>query len=219
MLRNLLSLLLCVFASTLTRASDIRGLYLETRTCQVYTGPCFANAEMGLTGKEAIMAWSVQRGKQDGVDLTGLNVVVAIEASDTLGFEGINNAKQLKSVILVDDRANETQRDALIAFAKEHSGKAGASVVRVDSMPIEMSLDTSELTGSLQAGKSVKVTTRRAKPTDCICSNEIAYYPPLTQLKHFAPGVTVEGEFNGRGLSTRWSAPNSRSAYMATFAY
>ena len=30
----------------------ISGDYLEVRSCDVYTGPCFANSEMGLTGKE-----------------------------------------------------------------------------------------------------------------------------------------------------------------------
>ena len=60
------------------------------------------------------------------------------------------------------------------------------------------------------------VPTVRA--TDCICTNEVAYYPPLTRLENFAAGVSTEAEFKGRGLGSRWSAPNSRSAYMGTFA-
>ena len=34
-------------------AAQISGEYLESRTCSVYTGPCFANAEMGLAGNFA----------------------------------------------------------------------------------------------------------------------------------------------------------------------
>ncbi|HUG69079.1 MAG TPA: hypothetical protein VMM76_15120, partial [Pirellulaceae bacterium] len=45
-------------SSGIARA-EISGHYLETRTCQVYTGPCFANAEVGLAGKEAVMAWRI----------------------------------------------------------------------------------------------------------------------------------------------------------------
>ena len=82
-----------------------------------------------------------------------------------------------------------------------------------------MSLNTDDLAGHLEAVKSVKVVTRKAKPEDCICSNESAYYPPLVKVENFAPGVTIEGEFKGRGLGTRWSTPNARSAYMATFVY
>ena len=38
----------------------ISGDYLEVRSCDVYTGPCFANAEMNLTGKEGMLLWSVR---------------------------------------------------------------------------------------------------------------------------------------------------------------
>ena len=36
-------------------AATISGTYLEVRSCDVYTGPCFSNAEMGSNGKEAIL--------------------------------------------------------------------------------------------------------------------------------------------------------------------
>jgi len=205
--------------STAVVASEVTGSYLETRTCQVYTGPCFANAEIGLAGRDAIMAWNIEEGTQDGVDLSGLSVIVVVNASETLAFRGLEDPKTLKSVILVDEKASEPQRDALIQFAKKHSGRAGEAVVRIDSSPIEMSLDTSELNGKLQAGKTVKLNTRKARKGDCICSNESAYYPPLANVENFAPGVTLEGEFKGRGLGSRWSTPGARSAYMATFTY
>ena len=36
-------------------AAELSGKYIEARTCDVYTAPCFANAEMNLTGKHAVM--------------------------------------------------------------------------------------------------------------------------------------------------------------------
>lgn len=212
-------LLAALSVPAIVSAEDVSGIYLEARTCQVYTGPCFANAELNLTGKDAMMAWNIEDGKRAGVDLTGLSVVLVMTGSDTLGFEGVNDPKELKSAILVDEKANAEQREALISFAKEHAGRAGKNVVRVDSAPISMSLDTATLKGNLQAGKSVKLTTRKAQKGDCICMNEIAYYPPLTQVTNFAPGVATEGEFTGKGLGTSWSVPESRSAYMGTFTY
>src|SRR6185503_13113831 len=56
-------------------ALGISGRYLEVRSCDVYTGPCFANAEMGLDGKEAILVWSVREGAWRGTDLKGLSVI------------------------------------------------------------------------------------------------------------------------------------------------
>jgi hypothetical protein len=214
-----LSLFAVVLAPSFVVAEEISGSYMEARTCQVYTGPCFANAELNLTGKDALMAWNIEEGKHSGVDLAGLSVVMVVAASDTFAFEGVNDPKTMKSAILVDDKASEAQKEALIAFAKEHAGKAGKNVVRVDAAPISMSLDTRSLTGKLQAGKAVKLVTRKAKPGDCICMNEIAYYPPLTQVTNFAAGVATEGEFTGKGLGTNWSVPQSRSAYMGTFTF
>ena len=76
-------------------AGETRGFYLESRTCQVYTGPCFANAEVGLSGRNAIMAWSIEEGEQQGVSLKGLNVVMLLDASQTLGFRGIDGVPKI----------------------------------------------------------------------------------------------------------------------------
>ncbi len=214
-----LSMFAAIAAPSFVAGEEISGSYMEARTCQVYTGPCFANAEVNLTGKDALMAWNIEEGKKGGVDLAGLSVVLVVAASDTFGFEGVNDPKSMKSAILVDDKASEEQREALIAFAKEHAGRAGKNVVRIDSSPISMSLDTDTLQGKLQAGKAVKLVTRKAKQGDCICMNEVAYYPPLTQVTNFAAGVATEGEFTGKGLGTSWSVPQSRSAYMGTFTF
>ncbi len=208
-----------LFSSLAKVTADVRGHYMEARTCQIYTGPCFANGEVGLTGKDAVMAWSIQHGSHDGVNIAGLSVVVIVRTSDTLDFDGLQGAKDVRSMIVVDELASEPQREALVEFAKTHSDRAGDHVEKVISSPIEMMLDTVELNGRLKAGKAVALVARKARPTDCICSNESAYYPPLAQLENFAPGVAIEGEVVARGLGTTWSIPGARSAYLATFAY
>lgn len=213
------------FISATNATAEIRGSYIESRTCQVYTGPCFANAEVGLSGKNAVMAWQIDSGSHDGVDLSGLSVIMALKATKTLEFRGIEEAGDLKSVIYVDQRANSLQQLALADFAKQHTGRAGKKVVRVTAAPIEMSLNVATLDGKVEvrrtdsARKDVHLVTRKARPGDCICSNESAYYPPLVEVEHCAPGVAIVGEFNGRGLGSRWSTPGDRSAYMAVFNY
>ena len=215
----LLSLAVLAAAVPAAASDSISGTYLESRTCQVYTGPCFANAETAMAGREAVMAWNIEDGKQGHVDLSGLSVVMVVRGNDTLAYKGVADPKELKSAIIVDSKATAEQREALIAFVKEHAGRAGKEVVRVDDAPIVMSLDTAELRGNLQAGELVKLSTRKAKPGDCICSNEVAFYPPLAQVERFVPGVSIEAEYKGKGLGARWSTPESRSAYMGEFVY
>jgi len=205
--------------SATARAVEVSGDYLEMRTCSVYTGPCFANSEVGLTGREAIMAWSVDTGQFDGVDLQGMKVVVALKASDTLGIGGgfVVAPDPIRAVILVDDRASTLQREALVAFVKQQAPRVTGNVVRVDNAAIEMHTDHVDMVGKLTAGDEVDLLTRQLRQGDCVCTNEIVYYPPLAEVENYSPAFTLEGKFNGRGLGTRWSAPQTRSAFLATF--
>ena len=197
--------------------AELSGTYVEARTCQIYTGPCFANGETGLAGQEAVMAWNIESGKHDGVDLAGLSVVMIVKADRTIGFQGLDEAKTVAASLILDDTASEEQKAALASFAQEHVGITSGQTVRVDSLPLQVKLDTTELNASIEAGKSVQLTARKARKDDCICSNESAYYPPIVALEHFVPGVTIEGSVRARGLGSRWEVPGDRNVYMATF--
>ena len=47
-------------------ATQVRGDYVEARTADVYTGPCFSNAEIFITGDHAVMAWKITEGRFPG---------------------------------------------------------------------------------------------------------------------------------------------------------
>src|SRR3954449_11104435 len=80
-------------------AAGIRGDYLEARTGDVFTGPCFSNAEVFIYGKHAVMAWKVTEGSYQGVDLAGLTVAAAVQGSTTFS-EDVPEAA--RSVLIVD---------------------------------------------------------------------------------------------------------------------
>ena len=208
-------------SSRAAQAAEIEGDYLEARTCDVYTGPCFANAQVGLTGQQAILAWSIDQGTHQGVDLAGLKVILAIRASDTLGYGGgvVVRPDPIKSVVLVDERATLEQQAALVDFARTSAGNVAGEVVRTEAVAIDMKLDHVAMVASLNAGKEVNVQTRKLERGDCVCSNEEAFYPPLTLVENSEPAFTLEGDFAGRGLGMKWTTRRSRSAYLATFAY
>src|SRR5260370_22175250 len=100
-------------------AAPIKGQYIEARTCDVWTGPCFANAEMNLGGKHAVLGWKIDKGTLDNATLDGLGIVAVVAASDTLGLKQTGTAK---AILIVDSRANEAQKAALIRLAKEQLG-------------------------------------------------------------------------------------------------
>src|SRR5687768_3537718 len=85
-----LVLSLCLAGSTLMAAglqnrTQLRGDYIEARTADVFTGPCFANSEVDLVGNLAVFGWKINTGMYEGVKLDGLSVMGVVKATNTLG--------------------------------------------------------------------------------------------------------------------------------------
>src|SRR5436309_545685 len=97
-------------------APEISGSYLEVRSCDVYTGPCFANGEMGLSGKEAVMVWSVREGSWKGVALDGLTVIAVVKTDGTMG-DLRYQPRSGPAVLITDAAASAKQKEALADFA------------------------------------------------------------------------------------------------------
>ena len=214
----LTSVLLLVSAKT-TFAETITGEYLEARTCDVYTGPCFANAEMGLAGKEAVLAWKIEKGTWKDVSIDGLGVALVVKAEGTLGCDGVFPMKPGKTaaVIIVDEDATTEQRDALVAFVKNNAKDLTKNVLKVVSAPIKLENDHLEGTGVFSAGKLAAIETRKMKKNDCVCTNELIYYQPLTKVENFSPAYTLRQSYQGDSLNGKWTNNNTRSAFLATF--
>jgi hypothetical protein len=213
-------LILTAFALALVpaaaNASGISGQYLEARTTDVYTGPCFANSDMNLTGRNAVLAWHVDKGALDGVSLEGLGVVAVVQASDTLGLEQTGSAK---AVLIVDARADAAQRAALVQLAKREAGDLVRNVVSVETAPIEMKVGGCSEGGCarLKAG-SARVETRCLDHRhDKVCGNETNFYPPLSEGVTAKAAVALEHSFTGKGLRETYRDTGRRGAYVGSF--
>jgi hypothetical protein len=196
-------------------AADITGQYVECRNCDVWTGPCFANAEM-TAGKNAVMGWKIQKGALDGAKLDGLSVVAVVAASDTLGLEQTGPAK---AILIVDEKATTAQREALVKLAKKQGGDLLKNVVEVEAAPITIDACLCEKNGCarLTAG-TAKVETRCLDDHhDKKCGNEYAYYPPLVKNVSAKAAVAVEHRYSGKGLKSTWKESERRGAYVGTF--
>jgi hypothetical protein len=200
-------------------AAEIQGDYLETRSADVWTGPCFANGETGLVGREAIMAWRVEKGTWQGVSLDGLSVVGVVKASATLG-DPFASPYPAKAVMIVDDKATTDQRAALVAFAREMGGGILDTVVRTEVAPIAMSVSRGqhEAKGLLNAGDLAQIETRAVSAKDKHCGNEDVYYQPLTSTDHALPAVAIFDQWNGEGLGVSWTTYDKRNAFVGRFS-
>jgi len=214
--RFLLVLTAVVALAVPVSAADLSGQYVETRTCDVYTGPCFANAEMNLSGRQALLAWKVDRGTFDNVRLDGLGVVAVVQASDTLGLK---QAGPAKAVLIVDAKADSAQKAALQKLARQQGGDLVRNVVGVESASIDIIRCEckSDACTIVKAG-SARIETRCIDPhQDKACGNEVAYYPPLTKGVKATAAMVTEHAFTGKGLNSTWKESDRRGAYVGTF--
>ena len=204
--------------STSLLAQHIRGDYIESRSADVYTGQCFANGEVNLVGKEAILAWHVQSGSWDGVPLDGLTIAAAVRAKATLG-DPYANPYPAQSVLLVDDQATPQQSAALVSFAKQMGGELLKNVDQTIAAPMEMIVNHERHgVALLRAGQFATVQTRSVGDKDHVCGNEVTFYPPLTEVTHSMPAVAITDAYRGPGLGESWDTHGRRSAFIGTFA-
>jgi hypothetical protein len=208
-------LLIALLASPVSAMDiTIRGDYLEARTSDVYTGPCFANGEMNLVGKEAILTWHVREGAWQGVPLAGLSVMAVLKAGNTLGYAADPDPR---AVVIVDEAANPEQQRALLAFAREMAGELLEDIVAVEVESIDFEVG-GHGEASATAGSIAALETRCLSQSDHVCGNEDIFYPPLTRVSDATPAYTVVHQFSGEGLDSSWSNPYKRSAFIGAFA-
>jgi hypothetical protein len=131
-------------------AYQLEGTLLEVCDCDVLC-PCWIGEDPDNGTCDAVVAWHVDRGSVDGIDVSGHTVAM-------LGFIPGNILQgNWKTALFVDDGASDEQCDALVnAF----SGKLGGpladtagligEVVSVERVPI--SHDIVEGRGTLRVG-------------------------------------------------------------------
>lgn len=93
----------------------IEGDYFEACTCRA-SCPCIMLSPATEDTCDAVLVWHITGGEKDGVDLSGLNAVMALRAAKQMieGNWGV--------AIYLDDRATAAQEDALRAI---FTGAAG----------------------------------------------------------------------------------------------
>lgn len=209
------------FAAKLPTNDNLHGEYLEARTADVYTGPCFANGEVGQTGKLAVMGWHIDQGTFDGVELDGLSVVGVVRAKDTIGDYTLSS-NPAQSVIIVDQKATPEQQMALKAFAQRVGGSLLSNVIRIDVQPMTFNLKDNNVhtrVASLVAGNLAKISTRPMTDSDQVCHNEEVWYQPLVKLEHAMPAYTTGNAYDGKALGETWNISEKRGSFVGTFDF
>src|SRR5258708_1257838 len=197
--------------ATYINAGEITGRYVEARTCDVYTGACFANADTSLTGRNGVLAWHVEKGEGDGARIDGLGIVAVLSAQETLGLK---QNRDVKAIIIVDEKATSAQRDALLKMAKNQAGNLLGNIISIRLAKVDLTVcPCKDGSCSIVKAGDVRIETRCLdKNHDRGCGNDCNFYPPLTKGVTAKAAIAVEHAFNGKGFNESWSDAERRGA-------
>jgi hypothetical protein len=222
---------LLALSASVANAAGIRGDYVEARTADVFTGPCFSNAEVFIYGNHAVMAWKVTEGSWKGVDLSGLCVAAAVNGTTTFSED---KPEKATAVLIVDAKASASQREALLEMAKSLGGARLSQIASVTTATMSLKLEDHAMSASEPAHEAhgmpqsprasfwaaglARIVTRPLDERDHACGNEVVAYPPLSHSVTAHPAYTLGHVFEGQGLDNRWDDPNCRSSFVGHFA-
>jgi len=196
--------------------NTLTGEYVEARTAEVFTGGCIMNSEAETMGKQAVLAWKVDRGSFNGIAIDGLSVVAALSGDRNLGMTEMGGEKPaVRSAMFVDQRANPAQQLALVAMANELSKGLVGTIVQVTPTAIAFTDHGGEINVST-ADVSLAVSKHLTHDPTC---GAMQWFHPFASMDESAMGVTSQHLFTGSALGTKWSDPNKRSSFFGSFSY
>ncbi|HUK60313.1 MAG TPA: DUF1326 domain-containing protein [Stellaceae bacterium] len=105
-------------------AWSVEGRYFETCNCE-FLCPCISSNLSAVPDKgdcKVALAFQIDRGRKDGVALDGLAFIVVARTPGVMGKGNWTVG------LVVDERANQAQADAIVAIA---SGQAGGPMAHL----------------------------------------------------------------------------------------
>jgi hypothetical protein len=198
-------------------AGSIDGDYMEVRNANMWAGPCLANAEIGLIGNKATLAWKVAEGNYQGVQLDGLSVVAVVFGDSTFG---VGDKVKTRTVFIVDEQATQPQQQALIAMASKLAGDTIQKVIAVKTSKITVEIGQDDDTGySVVDAGIAKIRARRMYASDNTCgTKERMAYPVLAEVTDERGAYTLENSFTGSEFDNQYVNRFWRGGVIAKFS-
>lgn len=187
------------------------GRYVEARTATVFAGACHFGAQATTQGRGALLAWHIDAGAYDGIDLTNADIAVVLAASENLADAGVAR----RSWIYVSDRATPgVQRAALAWLRAQYTGVLG-DVVGVYSVPLALALEPERY--RVQSAGRFELAGELLPNRACCSMPFNVWYRPFVALDDPVVGCDREFRVSDPALRERWSRPDENAAFVGRF--
>jgi uncharacterized protein DUF1326 len=193
--------------------ASVRGEYVEVRTASVFAGACHYNGELTTAGRDALMAWNVESGVWQGIDLTGVRAVVIVSAAENLADKGA--ARQAE--IIIGDNASDAQSRAMLEALKSRYAASLGKIMSVRRGPLTFEHQSKAYSVTADTFASITV---EAMPDDLCCKMpQLVWYSPLVPLENRKVGYTTKALYAGGDVGEPWQRSGENSAFYGSFAF
>lgn len=192
-------------------ASEPSGTYVEARTLSVFAGACHYSGEQTTAGREAVMAWSIESGSYDDVDLSGARVALAVVDDVNL----VDEPAARRAVVYVDAGETDARAAALLDFVRANVPALTVDVREVRRQPIDVRVDDAGY--RLSVGSSVELTGGALPDRACCKMPFQVWYEPFAPVSARLVGRDETFRFDEPALGRSWSRPGENSAFFGRF--
>lgn len=196
-----------VLAAASAGAQEIQGRYVEARTASVMAGACHYNGELVTRGRDAVMAFRIDKGRRGPLDLQGVKAVAMVTSPDNL-IAGTDR----RTILVIDSAATEDQATLAAVELGNRYGKAFGTIVDVRRAPVSFTEKDGllEVEAEGYARLSVKALADRA----CCKMPHLVWYEPLVPVADRQVGFTIKAESKA---FTPWMDAGENTAFHGTF--
>jgi hypothetical protein len=189
-----------------------RGKLIELNSCEVFAGGCMVSSEATLNGRYRVQAWDIAGGGWDGVDLSGLQVVV-LEAGNANLAAARSGAE--RAVIYLPEQASAAQQRAVLSWLKSENGQLAEASIQTRVAPVKLRDFADGI--EVEAGNFVRFRT--VSIGDCagrVCGEDL-WYEPSTASSLFTVAINAASYVKEPLLKLTWSEHGKRSIFVARF--
>jgi hypothetical protein len=191
-------------------ASAPRGTYVEARTASVFAGACHYGGEATTAGREALVAWHVEEGAFDGVDLAGLSIAALVASNANLA-----DGEERRSVVFVDRELDARRTGALLRWLGATRGELLGDVELVRSCALDVQVGED---GYRAVASGIFTLEGAPMPDRACCKMPFqVWYRPFEELTGRLVGRDTVFDVIEPALSAAWSRPDENAAFQGRF--
>ncbi len=203
-----------VAQEALQPSSALSGRYVEARTAAVFAGACHYNSEFVTAGRRAVMGWSIESGRYDGVSLAGVQIAAAVRAKSNLHLAD----SPRESVVYLSRELTGAEVQGALAWLREQQAEVVGKILEVRRTTVQVAVAKgAEGNFQLTAGKDIALVGGSLPNRECCAMPFNVWYEPLSPVQKKFVGRAESVSINIEQLKSRWSRFDDNCVYFGAF--